>query len=119
MSHRSSVWHITDPKKSENKELLKERINYEHSEFVRKTQTYNFLSEEIEPIYFFDSSISHVLISVGDKGLPPEGVCLSQVKLDYLTMRTHQVIQRDFQLYSHSSVNQPHKVNRCSPYLEV
>ncbi len=39
--------------------------------------TYDFLSKEIEPIDFLEGTISHVLITEGDKGLTPERIALS------------------------------------------
>ena len=79
--------------------------------------TYNFLPEQIETIDFLEGPVSHVLLAKGDEGLPPEAIGLSQVKLDYLTMCTQQVIQRDLQLYSHIALLTSHNVKKALAYL--
>lgn len=87
------------------------------SNIIRGSETYNFLSKEVEPVDFLEGTVGHVLLAECDKGLPPEAVGLSQVKLDYLTMSTHQVIQRDLQLYSHIALLTSHNVKKALAYL--
>ena len=108
--HHSPVWHIKCPRKRLGV-WIEPEISSEGGE------TYNFLPEEVEPVDFLEGTVGHVLLAECDEGLPPEAVGLSQVKLDYLTMSTHQVIQRDLQLYSHIALLTSHNVKKALAYL--
>lgn len=78
--------------------------------------TYNFVAEQIEPIDLFECTVGHLLLAECGKCLPAKLTGLSHVKLDYLTMSAHQVVQRDLHLYIQLtlSVNQQTKLINLS-----